>query len=67
MKESARDREALLLPSGKLDSAFPDDGIVALRQLLDELVRIGLLRSPPNIAQPRIRTGVADVLPYLSR
>ena len=42
-RERARDRDALPLAAGERDPALADHGVVALRQPLDELVR---LRSP---------------------
>ena len=41
--ECARDRDPLALPARERDPALADHGVVALRQLLDELVR---LREP---------------------
>src|SRR5262245_45252253 len=38
-------RKTLLLSSGQLDSPFTDEGLVTLRKLCDELMRIGSMGS----------------------
>jgi len=39
-RESACDRDALALAAGERDPTLAHDGVVALRQSLDELVRL---------------------------
>ena len=61
-QQGAGDGNALLLAAGKVDGTLLQPGVVALRQLLDELVRPGHARGPHDILEGRGRHAHADIV-----
>ena len=61
--DGARDRDPLPLAAGKRHAALADDGVVALRHLLDEFVRVGQFGGAQNLRAARSGLAVGDVLP----
>src|SRR5277367_4808930 len=64
LHERARDRYALTLAARELDALFADDGAVASRTLLDEIMRIGVDGCADDIFIPRIGASIADVVAH---
>ncbi len=56
-REGPRDRDPLPLPARERDAALADDGVVALRQPLDELVRLREPRHALDLARRSVRGG----------
>jgi hypothetical protein len=51
---TARDGEALFLTAGKADAVLADCGVVALGQLLDDVVDLGELARPHDVVEAAI-------------
>ncbi len=64
LEHGAGDGEALLLPAGELDAALADEGVVALRQVVDELVGIGGLGGRDHLGLGGIRAAEEQVLAH---
>ena len=47
-QQCPRDRQTLALSAGQIDAALADDRVIALRQLRDEFVRVGVARRLPR-------------------
>ena len=62
LQNRARDGEALLLPAGKEHPFVADDGVVLLRLLQDELVRVSHLRRGVNFFARRIKPAKKDIV-----
>ena len=62
--ERARDREPLPLAAGERDPALADHRVVAVRQLLDELVRLRGARRPLDLLVGRVEDAEGDVLAH---
>src|SRR3954447_23676956 len=62
-EEGARDRDPLALPAGERDAALADHGVVAIREPLDEVVRLRLTCRQLDLGGGRIRPPEGDVLP----
>src|SRR5690348_1750877 len=58
----ARDRHALALTARQLDASLPDNRVVAVRELLDELVAVRDAAGLFDFLDGRARTRVADIL-----
>ena len=54
-QDGARDGDPLLLPAGELVPALADDHVQALRHLVDELPRVGLLARVQDLLLARLR------------
>ena len=67
LEEDAGNREALLLAAGELDAALTDVGVIAVRELHYEVVRIGQLCCFDYLFSCRARLTVAYVLYYRTR
>src|SRR6185503_16910269 len=61
-EDGAGDRHALALAARQLDAALADDRVVALLELLDELVGVRDAADLFDLFQRRVRTTVAEVL-----
>src|SRR5579859_6505008 len=61
--DGAGDGDALALTAGERDASFADDGVVALRHLLDKLMRIGELGGSENLRTAGARLTISDVVP----
>ena len=61
-EDRARDREPLALTAGERDAALADHGLVAVRQGLDELVRLGRARRLLDLLVGRVGRAEGDVL-----
>src|SRR5262249_45848803 len=61
-ENGARDRETLALTARQFDAALADECVVALRQLLDELMRIRATRRILHLGHRRIVAAVRDVV-----
>src|SRR5690349_15463463 len=61
-RTSARDGEALLLPARKIDAAFFQHRVVALRHAFDELFGPGLARGPDDFLEAGARLARGDVV-----
>src|SRR5580658_5659487 len=59
----AGDGDALPLAAGKSYAALSNYGVVALRHLLDELMRVGHFRGPVNLGAAGFRLAVGDLIP----
>ena len=62
--ERARDRQPLALAARERDPALADHGVVAVGQLLHELVRLREPRDPLDLGVVEIRRAEGDVLPH---
>ena len=62
--QGAGDGDALLLPARQVDSALFDVGVVALRQLEDELVRLGRSGGGDHLFVAGLRAPIADVIAH---
>ena len=58
---------ALALPAGERDAALADHGVVAVGQLLDELVRLREPRGADDVLVGRVGRAERDVLPHRRR
>ena len=56
------DRDALALPAGERQAALADDGLVAVGQRLDEVVRLRPAGGELDLLAGRVRPRVGDVL-----
>ncbi len=61
-QDRAGDRDPLALAAGELDAPLADDRVVALRQLLDELVAVGDAGRPEDLLPRGVGPRVGDVL-----
>ena len=64
LEHGAGDGEALLLPTGELDAPLTDEGIVAVRQRLDELVGVGHPGRLDHLLLGGVRPAEEDVLAH---
>ena len=64
--ERARDRDPLPLAARERDAALADHRVVAVRQLLDELVRLREPRGALDVLVGRVRRAEGDVLAHAS-
>ena len=60
-QQRARERDALPLPTREREPLFADDGVVAVREAEDELVRFGGARRRFDLLGRRIGSGERDV------
>ena len=65
--ERARDRDALALAAGERDPALADHRVVAVRQRLDELVRLREARRALDLLVGRVGASERDVLAHRRR
>ena len=63
-REGARDRDPLPLPARERDAALADHRVVALRQPLDELVRLREPRDALDLRVRQLRQAERDVLAH---
>ena len=61
-QQRPRDRQALPLAARQLDAALADDRLVALRQLPDELVRVGVARRRFELGLRRVGLAEPQIL-----
>lgn len=61
-QEYSRDRQALLLPARKLDTAFADDCIQSFRKGCDYPIEPGSLHSLDDVRLWRVQLAIGDVL-----
>ena len=66
-RERARDREPLALAARERDPALADHRVVAVRQPLDELVRLREPGDPLDLVVVEVRRAEGDVLAHASR
>ena len=62
-RERARDRQPLALAAREPDPALADHRVVAVRQLLDEFVRLREPRDPLDLGVVEVGRAEGDVLP----
>ena len=67
ISERTRDRDPLALAAGERDPALADHGLVALRQLGDELVRLRSARGRLDRLDRRVREAEGDVVAHGGR
>ena len=60
----AGDREPLLLAAGELDAALADERVVLIRQLDDELVRVGAAGGVLDVGVGGVVPTVGDVVAH---
>ncbi len=63
LEQSARDRQTLALPAGKLHTHLADYRIVAAGQSGDEIMRVRRCRRRDDILHAASRLAVGDVIP----
>ena len=61
LEHRARDRNTLALASGKPHALLPDNGVVALWQAFDEVMRIGEARRRDNFVEAFLHAAVSDI------
>ena len=64
MQDRPRDRDPLTLAARQRVSPLADHGVVPVRQLADEVVRVRRLRRRDHLLQRRLRQAVADVVQH---
>src|SRR6185312_6774681 len=62
LQQRAGDGDALTLAYGKTRTAFPDDGVIPIRQPRDEIVDVGSPRCRLDLIEARVRPAVGDVV-----
>ncbi len=62
-EEGAGDGDALNLPAGEAHAAFADYGLIAVRQLADEIVRVGHGGGGVDLLAGGIAPAIEDILP----
>ena len=60
-QDGARDGDALTLAAGELDAAFAHERLVALREPVDEVVRVGLARGVDDFLAARAGAAIGNV------
>ena len=60
--DGARDPDALPLTARECQTAIAHRGVVSLRHLVDEFVRVGQYRRPDNLIPRGARVSIRDVL-----
>ena len=63
-QDRPRDRQPLLLAAGELHAALADERLVAVRQLDDELVRVGAPGGVLDLGVGRVVAAVGDVVAH---
>ena len=61
-QDRAGDADALALPAREGEAALAHHGVVAVRHLRDELIRIGHLRGRDNFRLRRVGPSISDVV-----
>ena len=63
MQHGPRDRNALALPAGQRRPALSNQGVIAVRKALDEVVDSHRLRRRDGLTATCVRQAIGDVLP----
>jgi len=61
-QQRARNREPLPLPARQIDAALADDGLIPVRQMPDEFMRVGVARRLFQLGRGRIRLAEPQIL-----
>src|ERR1019366_9661321 len=61
VQDRPRERDPLTLPTRKRQTALADGGVIAARQLLDELVRLSSARGSLDLLVSGVRPSVCEV------